>query len=1370
MKSLPGLAIHKPLEHRPLIAIYTELGLALLARAEHASQDDERRRWAAEAALAFSAALGEPPPQAALTLYLARAYDLQGNGDEAVRCYLEAARGAPDVYMGVAADAVRRLLTTARATSQAPLLAWFGEAARAALPEAGPAAASVIVGYAALRREDYAQAARSFEQAIASPGLDHELRLILNEGLGETLVRDRRVAGLHARRERAAAILERACEAIHEQDDPTREVRALVLRAEALSDLGRYDEALEASAEALALEAGYEVELELIQARCHYERGDTAAAAAIIERQMKNFAALPGPLQAQTLALQACLDYDQQLYDRAIERADTARDRVPDHALALRIGAQARLALSIGAAARAESAGGAQTPDDLLEVAISLLQRYARVDPGGASRAAPLIAAQSELAAAEMEWARLDELVGDDPATVVERAMARYNAGRRRYLRRQYSAAIDHLEHAQRLLPAHQPTYWYLADALIFDTIISKPQGTEASARQIAQARAVWSAGLALGPPSDDFAWAYYTMAVICDSKALEPEQAAQRAKLWFEGLVWCEARLQRDAQNSETRMLQMRLYRCLDLTANALALSESFEEESEELFLLDERTAILANTGQFAKAAAFARKRLELLPDPWVKGALAFTSYQLRQFEVALPILLEAQLDGIDQLWIQSLVAGCYRRLGNIAAAREAYEKIWSQRDDERYQASKDACATAAHALGTELGEYHPEYLQQAAAILESIKDDPAYDRGGNWRELGEVYLALGDQRALPTFREALAEINDYWVLEKLRAYDLGELRANASGWEHHAQAIAIIDQVEAILDSRIASFHEPTPTEELQNALTSQGISALEEAVVAIKAGLARHARQQRDWATAARLYRELLDGGRFPEAGNGLAHCTEQLLATGDTQLKAGDPAAANALFLQVERLSATLPAQPAARLDLPARRGLAAFAIGDHDIALDHFVAALAETGGGGAALASSLRPRIRDTAQYWALNDALAAWAVEEELDPELRQQLAEAGRGLAAYLDTLVTPGAEQLMIPVVTPVVFELSDALVPFVDSRQDNGYFLYELIPAMQDRIAADTGVRVPGLRARGNYGLEPGAYEMQLDEVPVSGGVAMLGHRYVDGPLPEAAGIRPGPDGVASSHPVTGAPGYWLSETRGPALEAAGVKALSTPEFLIAHIEAVLRRHLARFVGVQETEILLVKWANLPGGKELVATALPSSLARLRLTWLLKGLLREGVPLLDWEGILAVAAELDIATAPIGALLRAARLRLRAHLPGNRPGVARFTLPADFEEQLVGADAGRPFFAAGPAQKHAVLLWLREQMASVTGAAALVTRSHELRPLLRRLVEPEFPDLAVLAAEELLTNHREIAALSSDAPVITTGAPGEEGAAH
>jgi type III secretory pathway component EscV len=59
----------------------------------------------------------------------------------------------------------------------------------------------------------------------------------------------------------------------------------------------------------------------------------------------------------------------------------------------------------------------------------------------------------------------------------------------------------------------------------------------------------------------------------------------------------------------------------------------------------------------------------------------------------------------------------------------------------------------------------------------------------------------------------------------------------------------------------------------------------------------------------------------------------------------------------------------------------------------------------------------------------------------------------------------------------------------------------------------------------------------------------------------------------------------------------------------------------------------------------------------------------------------------------------------------------------------------------FLALPPEEAEEVLRAVRELLAAVLQPAALIVESARLRPHLRDLLELEFPDVAVIAAEEL-----------------------------
>src|SRR4029450_8933439 len=123
------------------------------------------------------------------------------------------------------------------------------------------------------------------------------------------------------------------------------------------------------------------------------------------------------------------------------------------------------------------------------------------------------------------------------------------------------------------------------------------------------------------------------------------------------------------------------------------------------------------------------------------------------------------------------------------------------------------------------------------------------------------------------------------------------------------------------------------------------------------------------------------------------------------------------------------------------------------------------------------------------------------------------------------------------------TPIVLEVSDAVVPFLDSRQDNGRCLFELIRFMRDGLFVELGGRVPGGGGRTNPTLPRGAYQIQIDEVPVVTGQATLGHILVNDTVDRLKLMNV--QGFEAINPATRQPAAWVPEASKDMLEAAGL---------------------------------------------------------------------------------------------------------------------------------------------------------------------------------------------------------------------------------
>jgi flagellar biosynthesis component FlhA len=227
-------------------------------------------------------------------------------------------------------------------------------------------------------------------------------------------------------------------------------------------------------------------------------------------------------------------------------------------------------------------------------------------------------------------------------------------------------------------------------------------------------------------------------------------------------------------------------------------------------------------------------------------------------------------------------------------------------------------------------------------------------------------------------------------------------------------------------------------------------------------------------------------------------------------------------------------------------------------------------------------------------------------------------------------------------------------------------------------------------------------------------------------------------------VSVSPLLTGQPGFWVPQEYWQLVASHNVDLLEEPlAFVVHHLEAVLRRNLAGFLGIQEVENMLQNWRESEADAALIERVLPDEPARLRFARLLRTLVREQVPITSRKEILVAAQDSGLGN--LANAIRAARVRLKRELPGNLPSVRRFELPLEWgntiDSWLKYRDGTSSFTPPGE-QVHRLLLTVGELLRSEETNAALVVDNPEVRPYLWRLVERRFPHLMVLSKEEVV----------------------------
>jgi type III secretion protein V len=329
-----------------------------------------------------------------------------------------------------------------------------------------------------------------------------------------------------------------------------------------------------------------------------------------------------------------------------------------------------------------------------------------------------------------------------------------------------------------------------------------------------------------------------------------------------------------------------------------------------------------------------------------------------------------------------------------------------------------------------------------------------------------------------------------------------------------------------------------------------------------------------------------------------------------------------------------------------------------------------------------------------------------------------------------------INPDSE-LFIPVVTPIVLEVSDALVPFVDSRQDGGKFLYELIPFMRDGLFVELGVRFPGVRARGNPGLPPGAYQIQINEVPVVTGQATLGHILVNDTVDRLKLMNI--EGFEAVNPATRQPAAWVPEQHKEMLEAAGLTTWDVPGYMILHVAAVLRRQAREFLGVQEVQTMLDQLEK--AFPAIVKEVIPKVITVLKLTDVLGRLVEEEISIRDLRGILQAIAEQGQTEADSVMLtehVRAAQKRYVSHKYARGTNTLIVYL---LDPQIESAGT---HLALEPDIAQEIVQAVKNECGHLppTAQRPVILTSMDIRRYVRKLLEYEFnPPFSVVSYQEL-----------------------------
>jgi len=191
--------------------------------------------------------------------------------------------------------------------------------------------------------------------------------------------------------------------------------------------------------------------------------------------------------------------------------------------------------------------------------------------------------------------------------------------------------------------------------------------------------------------------------------------------------------------------------------------------------------------------------------------------------------------------------------------------------------------------------------------------------------------------------------------------------------------------------------------------------------------------------------------------------------------------------------------------------------------------------------------------------------------------------------------------------------------------VDPRKDSAIF--ERIGALRRKFAQQLGIVMPLVRLKDNITLEPTAYEIRLEELPIA-----KGRLEPDMFLAMDSGtVQTKIEGIETTEPVYNLPALWITPANKEKAELSGYTVIDPESVFITHLSETLRKHADELLTREDVQRLIdrlrMTQPSLVG--EVVGTDREVSIGLLQRV--LKNLLKDGIPIRDLTAILESLGE-------------------------------------------------------------------------------------------------------------------------------------------
>lgn len=329
-------------------------------------------------------------------------------------------------------------------------------------------------------------------------------------------------------------------------------------------------------------------------------------------------------------------------------------------------------------------------------------------------------------------------------------------------------------------------------------------------------------------------------------------------------------------------------------------------------------------------------------------------------------------------------------------------------------------------------------------------------------------------------------------------------------------------------------------------------------------------------------------------------------------------------------------------------------------------------------------------------------------------------------------------------------PVILEVGSNLSALIKKEKQGQTFIEEMIPKMRVALYQDLGIKFPGVHVRTDSPtLESDEYAILLNEVPIVRGKILEGSLLV---RETSEILRKYNLPFTQSKTTFGQSSFWVETKYEEILKKAGIKFWKPLEVMILHISYFYRQHAADFLGIQEVRgILEFVEKSFPDLTKEITRLVPLQ----KLTEIFKRLVQEQISIKDLRTILEALSEWAQTEKDTVILTEYIRSSLKRYISYKyslgQSTIAAYMLDPEIEEIVrtgIKQTSAGSYLALDQDSTQLIMQAMRNTVVPTPlgGQPPVLFTAMDVRRFVRKLIEGEFSDMAVLSYQEIIPEIR------------------------